>query len=169
MTTTIEDRDTDTKQDKQAAGLNGDNKSGRRTKRGSAADAYQNARERTNAAYAVARERASQVGRRTADQVDANPMAALAGGIVLGALAAALLPRTRGEEKLLGSAGRRITDKAREASLAAREAGRQELDALGISREAARRKLDEFTGRAVSAVERSASNVAKKTKGNSQK
>lgn len=140
-----------------------------------AAQAYQAARERTSAAYAAARERAgsalesardtaSRAGRRTADEVDANPMIALAGGLAIGALVAALLPKTRREDALLGTAGRRINETAREAGRAAREAGREQLDILGISREAARRKLDEFTGRAVSAVESSAKSAAKKVK-----
>lgn len=159
MTTTIQDNDMSAEE----------RRSGARTNklvaaRESAADAYQTARDRTSAAYAAARERASRVSRRTADGVDANPMIALAGGLAIGALAAALLPKTRREEQLMGTAGRRITDTAREATRAAREAGREQLDALGISKEAARRKLDEFTDRAVSAVESSASAAAKKVK-----
>lgn len=167
MTTTIQDKDT--RQARPSGGADDGPASRLASVRESAADAYQTARERTNAAYTAARERASRVSRRTADEVDANPMIALAGGLVLGALAAALLPKTRREEKLLGTAGRRITDTAREASRAAREAGREQLDALGISREAALRKLDEFSDRAVSAVESSASAVAKKVKNKRQK
>jgi len=163
MTTTIEDDETDTMQDRQKRGPE-DRANRLESVRESAADAYQAARVRTSAAYAAARESASRVGRRTADEVDANPMIALAGGLIVGALAAALLPRTRSEEKLIGAAGRRVTDKAREATRAAREAGRDQLDALGISREAARRKLDEFTDRAVSAVKGSNVTAAKKTK-----
>jgi ElaB/YqjD/DUF883 family membrane-anchored ribosome-binding protein len=124
--------------------------------RSRAAEAYQAARERTSAAYASAREGAQKAGRRTAEGIESNPVAAVVGGLALGAVAAALLPRTRREEDLLGDVGRKLTDTAREAARAAREAGREQLDELGLSRDAARRKLDEFTDRAVAAVGSSA-------------
>ena len=136
--------------------------------RARAAEAYQSARDRTTAAYAAARERAGtalgSARRKTADQIDANPLIAIGGGLALGALLAALLPKTRREDALLGKAGRRINDTAREATRAARDAGREQLDALGISKDAARRKLEEFTSKAVAAVENSASAAAKKTR-----
>src|SRR5688572_3927543 len=76
--------------------------------RRSASDAYENARERTNAIYGSARQRASsaydgtreaadRARRRAADSFDANPMSAVIGGLAIGVVAAALLPRTRRE------------------------------------------------------------------------
>ena len=165
MTTTIEDEDIGTGQGRASGRRGRESGSPLDAVKDSAADAYQTARERTSAAYAAARTGASKVGRRTADEVQANPMIALAGGLVLGAIAAAFIPRTRGEAKLLGAAGRRINDSAREATRVARKAGKEHLDALGISREAARRKLDEFTDRAVSAIGSSAGPAAKKARG----
>ncbi|MDT9597624.1 hypothetical protein [Sphingosinicella rhizophila] len=167
MTTTSQDQDGSTQNAGRTAGAS--------SGRGKAAEAYQAARERTSAVYTVARERAgtaldtardgaARARRRTADQVDANPMIAIGGGLALGALLATLLPRTRREDQLLGKTGRRITDTAREATRAAREAGREQLDALGISKAAARRKLEEFTDHAVAAVESSASAAAKKAR-----
>jgi hypothetical protein len=111
-----------------------------------AADAYRSARERTSAAYSAVRERAGAVSQRTAESLDAAPMAAVIGGLALGAIAAALLPRTRREEELLGSVGRRINDSARDAVRAARDAGRDQLDG--------------FTDRAVSALRSSAGAAA---------
>jgi ElaB/YqjD/DUF883 family membrane-anchored ribosome-binding protein len=107
-----------------------------------AADAYEAARERTSAAYAAARERAGTVGQRTAESIDAAPMAAVIGGLALGAIAGALIPRSAREEQLLGKAGRRLSDTAREAVQAARDAGRGQLDG--------------FTDRAVEALRSSA-------------
>ena len=52
--------------------------------------------------------------------------------------------------------GRKLTDTAREAARAAREAGIEQIDELGLSREGVRRKLNEFTDRAVGAVKSSA-------------
>jgi ElaB/YqjD/DUF883 family membrane-anchored ribosome-binding protein len=129
-----------------------------------AAQAYQTARERTSAAYATARERAGSAyesaGRRTGDTIDANPVADVAGGLALGAIVALLLPRTEREDRLLGAAGRRINDTARDAMGAAREAGRQQLDELGLSRDGIKRRLDEFSDRAAGAVRSSAGAAA---------
>jgi ElaB/YqjD/DUF883 family membrane-anchored ribosome-binding protein len=122
--------------------------------RRSAADAYQAARERTASAYAAARDSARTAGQRTAERIDTNPMAAVVGGLALGAIAGALLPRTQREEELLGPVGRRITDTAKEATRAARDASRQQLD--------------DFTDRAVGALRSSASAAAEsvRSKGN---
>jgi hypothetical protein len=111
-----------------------------------AADAYEAARERTSAAYAAARERAGNVGQRTAESIDAAPMAAVIGGLALGAIAGALIPRSAREEQLLGSTGRRLADTARDAVRAARDASREQLDG--------------FTDRAVGALRNSADAAA---------
>ena len=125
-----------------------------------ARQAYESARERTAAAYAAARDRAGSAyesaGRRAGEGIDSNPVAAVFGGLALGAIIAALLPRTRREDEYLGSAGRRLNDSAREAARAAREAGRGQLDELGLNKDGLRSKLDEFTGRAVGALKDSA-------------
>jgi hypothetical protein len=129
-----------------------------------AADAYQAARERTSAAYATARERAGSAyetaGRKTSQGIDSNPVAAVVGGLALGAIVAALLPRTEREEQLLGSAGRKINDTAREAARAAREAGRQQLDEIGLSKEGLRSRLDGITDQAVGVAKSSAGAAA---------
>ncbi|WP_340315923.1 hypothetical protein [Rhizorhabdus argentea] len=76
---------------------------------------------------------ARAASRKAAEGVDAFPVAALVGGVALGAVIGALLPRTRQEEQLLGSIGGSINDKAKGAASAAREAGQAKLDELGIS------------------------------------
>src|SRR3954471_6837138 len=114
--------------------------------RQSAADAYEAARERTASAYSSARETAATAGRRTADGIDGNPMAALVGGLALGAIAGALLPIARQERQLFGNVGKRINDTARQAALAARDAGKE--------------RLDGFTDQALGAVRASASAAA---------
>jgi tRNA(Met) C34 N-acetyltransferase TmcA len=129
-----------------------------------ARQAFESARERTVAAYAAARDRAGSAyetaGRRAGDGIDANPVAAVVGGLAIGAIVAAMLPRTRREDELLGTVGRQINDSAREAARAAREAGKTQLDELGLSRDGIRGRLDEFTGRAVGAVKSSADAAA---------
>ena len=86
-------------------------------------------RERAIEAYESSRDRARE-------GVDGSPLLALGGGLALGALIAALLPKTRTEDRLLGSVGGRITDTARTAADAAKEAGRGKLAELNITREA---------------------------------
>ena len=79
--------------------------------------------------------------RKAAESVDAFPVIALAGGLALGAALGALLPRTRQEEELLGALGGTINDKARNAALAARDAGQAKLGELGISTDAAGKQV----------------------------
>jgi ElaB/YqjD/DUF883 family membrane-anchored ribosome-binding protein len=123
----------------------------------SASEAYETARERTRAALTTTRESVRGAGQRTANGIDSNPVAAVIGGLAIGAVVGALLPRSQKEQALLGSTGRRITDSARQALSAARDAGRKELDEIGISRDGVKRRLEEFTDRAAGAVRESRS------------
>src|SRR3954471_5050302 len=119
--------------------------------RQSAADAYEAARQRTATAYSSARQTASSATRKTVEGIDGNPMAALVGGLALGAIVGALMPATRRERELLGNVGRRMNDTAREAVIAARDAGKE--------------KLDGFTDQALGAVRASASAAADSVRG----
>lgn len=129
-----------------------------------ARQAFESARDRTAAAYATARDRAGSAyetaGRKTSQGIDSNPVAAVVGGLAVGALVAALLPRTSREEELLGGVGRKINDSARDAARAAKEAGRGQLDELGLSRDGLQTKLNAFTDKAVGAVKSSAGAAA---------
>ncbi|HEX8583648.1 MAG TPA: hypothetical protein VF680_04490 [Allosphingosinicella sp.] len=144
--------------------------------RQTAADAYETARERTSSAYQAAREAAGgavetvrdtarSAGKRTVEGVEANPLAAVVGGLALGVIAGALLPKTRQEEKVLGSAGRKVTDTARQAIDAAKDAGRSQIDELGLSKDGLQRKLGEFTDKAAGAVRSSAGAATGAVKG----
>lgn len=93
-------------------------------------------RERAIDAYDSARTRAASAGRSAGDTIGDAPLIALAGGIAIGALAAALLPKSKVEQRLLGPTGGRITDAGRAAYDAAREAGREKLTELNLTREA---------------------------------
>ena len=106
------------------------------TLRGRAEDAYDGARERAIEAYEATRERASEAGAKAKEGVSEAPLLALGGGLALGALIAALLPKTKAEDKLLGPVGGRITDSAKAAAGAARDAGREKLTELNITRDA---------------------------------
>ena len=106
------------------------------TLRDRAADAYDGARERAIEAYDSARERAADAGTKAREGVGQAPLLALGGGLALGALLAAILPKTRAEDKLLRPYGEKITDGAKAAAEAAREAGREKLTELNITRDA---------------------------------
>jgi ElaB/YqjD/DUF883 family membrane-anchored ribosome-binding protein len=106
------------------------------TLRGRASDAYDDARERAVEAYDSARERASEARVKAREGIGGSPLIALGGGLALGALLAAFLPKTKTEDKLLGSVGGKITGSARAAAEAAREAGREKLAELNITRDA---------------------------------
>lgn len=106
-----------------------------------ASDAYTAARERTSSAYGTARESATRARQRTSEGVDSNPVAALIGGLALCGLLAAILPKTEREEELLGDYGRKINDRAREATSSAISAAQSKLDELGYNRDTARQKV----------------------------
>jgi hypothetical protein len=132
--------------------------------RSKAADAYESARERTQSALGTARQSASRAKETTSQRIDSTPELALIGGLALGAIAAALLPKSRKEEELLGQYGRQINDRAKEAARAAKEAGRDKLDELGLNKEAAKQKLSEVAKQAGEAVKTSATAAAQAAK-----
>jgi ElaB/YqjD/DUF883 family membrane-anchored ribosome-binding protein len=117
---------TDTRTETTSAGTTDGGDGGRSRSR--AGEAYETARARTTAAYSGVRDRASRAGRRTAEEIDTRPLAAIAGGLAVGALVAAVLPGTRREKEMLGGVGERITGAARSAAQTAAEAGRQQVE-----------------------------------------
>jgi ElaB/YqjD/DUF883 family membrane-anchored ribosome-binding protein len=123
--------------------------------RTTAADAYATARQKASEAfgqvkdksqelYETAREHASAAGERGSQAINDAPLAILAGGIALGALLGGLLPRTDKEEELLAPLGDKIGEVARNALQAAREAGVETLDSLGLNRDAAQGQISDL-------------------------
>ncbi|MES2055755.1 MAG: hypothetical protein V4564_07455 [Pseudomonadota bacterium] len=98
------------------------------------------------------RKSALKTARSTADSLEANPLALLAGGIALGAVVGALVPRGEREGKLLAPVGKRITDTAGAAAKAARDAGKAELDSLGLNRATAQDQVGKLLGGVVKAL-----------------
>jgi hypothetical protein len=92
-------------------------------------------RSRAIEAYDGARDSVADAGRRATDGIDEAPLVAIAAGLAAGALLAALLPRTKTETRLLRPTADRLTDTARAAATAAREAGSSRLAELGLTRE----------------------------------
>lgn len=130
------------------------------TMKSTTSDTVASAREKASALADSASETAAMARQKASDGVDANPVAALIGGLALGALAAAVLPRTRKEDELLGSVGGKINDKARTAAQAAMEAGQSKLDELGISKDSAMDKARELAQSAAGVVRETATAAA---------
>ena len=136
-----------------------------RATRARAEDAYETAAARTGELYANARQQAAVAGRRTADTVQDNPLAALIGGLGVGMLIGALLPRTRRETELLGPYGSQITNRAREAAEAAKAVGQDKLDDLGFVKDNARETAQKVIEEAKSAASEAGSAAARKARG----
>lgn len=113
---------------------------------------YETARTKASDAYGTAREKATDVRQRAASGLEENPFAAVMGGLVLGLVAGAMLPRTQREAQLLGPVGGRLTDTAKIAAAAARDAGKEAFDELGLNRDAAREQVSKLFDAAVKAA-----------------
>jgi hypothetical protein len=107
---------------------------------------------------------AQSAARRTVDGIEKNPLAVLAGGLAVGVIAGALLPRTDRETEMLGPVGKRLTEGATMAARAARDAGTAELIAAGISRDAARAHVGKLVDGVMTAVKTAGDAAAKATK-----
>jgi hypothetical protein len=110
------------------------------------------------------RRRASEAGDRIGGRIDSAPLVALAAGVVVGAAAGALLPRTDRETEILGPVGSRLGQAAAEAARAAREAGKQELGLLSDARSPMEAIVDKAVGAVSAAGDAAASSVKGKQK-----
>ncbi len=79
------------------------------------------------------RDRAAATLSGLGDSAASNPLIALAGGIAVGAVIAALLPQTERETELLRPAGNRLNDAGRGVAEQAREASKAKVDQLAGS------------------------------------
>lgn len=142
---------------------------GEPSRRERVASAYEAARERAGAAAETLRGRAADAGRRTANTVESSPMAVVVGGLALGAVFAALLPRTERENRALGGLGNRLTGTARDAVRAARDAGKGTLDEIGYNTDNAKQKLSDIATNAAKAFGSSATAAARTVKGSGKR
>lgn len=79
------------------------------------------------------RQAAAQAARRAGEGLESNPLGVVVGGLAVGALVGALVPRSSREKELLAPVGKRIGEAARTATEAARTAGLAELDQRGLT------------------------------------
>ena len=92
-------------------------------------------RQRAIEAYGNARDRVGNAGRRAGETLEEAPLLVLAAGVAAGAAIAALLPRSRTEDRLLRPVTDRARETARTAVRAAKDAGQSRLDELGLTRQ----------------------------------
>lgn len=92
-------------------------------------------------AVASVREAATDAAHSVAPGIDANPLVALLGGLAIGAIAGALVPRSDKERELLAPVGARVGEAARAAFDAARTAGTGALDDAGLNQDNVRQQV----------------------------
>jgi hypothetical protein len=92
-------------------------------------------RQRAIEAYGNARDRVGNAGRRAGETLEEAPLIVLAAGLAAGAAIAALLPRSRTEDRMLRPVTDRARETARNAVQAAKDAGQDRLDELGLTRQ----------------------------------
>lgn len=88
--------------------------------------------------------------------IESNPLALVAGGIALGVVIGALIPRPQKEKDLLAPVGKRIAEGATAAAAAAREAGKAEIDAILPQRDAAKEHIGKVVESAFTAAKEAA-------------
>ncbi len=98
-------------------------------------------KDKAGSALGSSRDAAADAARRTAEGIDSNPLGILVGGLALGALVGALLPRSAQEKELLAPVGKTLSERARAAVAAARETGQTELSQLGLTKTSARSQV----------------------------
>jgi ElaB/YqjD/DUF883 family membrane-anchored ribosome-binding protein len=109
-------------------------------------------RDSASHAYESTRETAATAAARAGEGIEANPLAVLAGGIAVGAIIGALLPKTESEQKVLGPLGKRLSETAVAAAAAAREAGKEQLTSAIPDKDAAKESLKKAFGNVVEAA-----------------
>jgi len=92
-------------------------------------------RQRAIEAYGNARDRVGNAGRRAGETLEEAPLIVLAAGLAAGAAIAALLPRSKTEDRMLRPVTDRARETARNAVQAAKGAGQDRLDELGLTRQ----------------------------------
>jgi hypothetical protein len=117
-------------------------------------------------ALGSSRDVALDAARRTAASLDGNPLGIVVGGLAVGVLAGALVPRSAREKELLAPIGTQLGSRARTAFEAAKGAGMDELGQRGLTRDGLRdqaRGLFDGVTKALASAGAAAAQSARKT------
>lgn len=95
---------------------------------------------------------AKKAGETTGQTIDKSPLAIVAGGIAIGAILGMLIPKSERETKVLGKAGKKVNETAKRAVDAAKSAGKEKVDNLGLNQDALRDQFRDLVSKASEAV-----------------
>ena len=101
-------------------------------------------------------EAAKKAADKSGETIAKSPLAVVAGGVALGALIGALLPKSKAETKYVGSAGKKINETAKKAYDAAKEAGQEQIDTLGLNKDSVQEQVKDLLGKAGEAAKSAA-------------
>jgi ElaB/YqjD/DUF883 family membrane-anchored ribosome-binding protein len=107
---------------------------------------------------------AKKAGETTGQTIDKNPLAIVAGGIAIGAILGMLIPKTQREVKALGKAGKKVNETAKRAVDAAKSAGKDKVDSLGLNQDALRDQFRDLVSKASEAVKAAGKAAADETR-----
>ncbi len=131
-----------------------------------ATKAYESGREAAARGVNTSKDIATKAMIKSGDSIDKNPLAIVLGGMAIGAIVGALLPRTEREVKMMGKTGKKLNKKAKKIAAAAKDAGKSKVDSLGFNSDAIRDQFRDLVGKAAEAVKAAgqAASEAAKTK-----
>ncbi|MEH6756599.1 MAG: hypothetical protein V7676_03705 [Parasphingorhabdus sp.] len=99
---------------------------------------------------------AKTAANRSEEVITQNPLAVLLGGLALGALVGALLPKSQTETKFVGGAGKKVNETAKKAYDAAKEAGQAQIETLGLNKGSVQDQIKDLLGKAAQAAKSAA-------------
>ena len=141
------------------------------TSRSKAEQALSTGRSKLRDGASATRVRAKAAQEKARNGLSSNPLTAVAGGLALGAIIAALLPKTQREKRLMGSVSRSVKSTAKRAAKVASGVAKAELIALGVSSDAARKQVRDLAGKigkAASTAGQAAAKTVRKDKSNNE-
>lgn len=112
-----------------------------------AAEAYEKGRDAAARGVQQSRDLAYKAAEKTSDGIEKNPLAIVLGGIAIGAIVGALIPRTEREVKMLSKTGKKLNKKAKKMAEAAKGAGKKKVDSLGLNGDAMRGLIRDLFGK----------------------
>ena len=122
-------------------------------------------REKVSHGVDVTREKARAAADKGQETFENNPLAVVAGGLVLGAIVAALLPTSEKERSTLGGAGHKLKDRVQSAANAAKESGAAKLKETGLNADAVKGQFGDLLAKGLDVLKeagKAASDAAKK-------
>ena len=114
-------------------------------------------KELATAKLETTRASAHDAASRASESIESNPLGVLAGGLALGIVAGALVPRSERERELLTGVGKRLADGATAAAAAAKQSGKEQLSAALFSPDGAREGIAKVMENTVKAAKEGAS------------